>query len=81
MLYEYLLGIWHLNSKIGTRVLVKITLMYLSSGSDTKKAVEFDWNDYFFRDTNISTLIQCVYHCHLKSCKLLKVGTKCRNQA
>ena len=40
------------------------------------KAVEFDWHD-FLSGTNISTLIQCVYHCcYLKSCKLFKVGTK-----
>ena len=38
------------------------------------KAVEFDWHNNLVRDTNISTLIQCVYHCcYLKSCKL---GTK-----
>ena len=52
-------------------------MMYLPSGSDAIKAVEFDWHNYFVRETNISTLIQCVYHCcYLKSCKLFKVGTK-----
>ena len=48
-------------------------MMYLSSGSDTKKDVEFDWHNYFFRDTHISTLIQCMYHyCYLRNCKLVQ---------
>ena len=50
-------------------------IMYLSSGM--KAIIEFDWHNFFVRDTNISTFIQCVYHsCYLKSCKLFKVDTK-----
>ena len=47
---EYLLMIWYSDSKIGTRVLVKICdpahMMYLSSGSNTMKGVEFQWHKF-----------------------------------
>jgi len=74
---EYLLRIWYSDSKIGTRI-VKLVLeysllscdpahmMYLLSGSNTMKAVEFQWHKF------LSGTQWCV--CIIEICKILQIS-------
>ena len=73
------------NAKIGIALFVKIMrsahMMHLSSGNNKLKAIEPDLHNFLLSGTQTSVPQYgvCIIVMHLKSYKLLRIGTKHMN--